>query len=101
MSEGRTMPAIVSSLGSKVTRSSCEPRMTRFPFGSTCVTTAGTDRLICSDRLMSPLPCEAEVELKSCFQLPGVGEPPELVVTGWNNQSKPNVPLAVVLRSEE
>jgi hypothetical protein len=50
---------------------------------------------------MSPLPWDAEVELKSCFQLPGVGWEPELLVCGVNSQSKLNVPLEVVFRSEE
>ena len=62
-----SIPPIVNSLSSKFTLTSCEPLMTRLPFGSTAVTTAGTERLICSERLMSPLPCEADVELKSCL----------------------------------
>ena len=41
--------------------------MTRLPFGSTAVTTAGTESWICSERLMSPVPCDDEVELKSCL----------------------------------
>src|SRR5207249_4328958 len=62
MSSGRTMPATISSRTSKLTRISCLPSTTRFPFGKTCVTTAAT--LVCnaSWRLTDPLPSLLAVE---------------------------------------
>ncbi|OJU36750.1 MAG: hypothetical protein BGN94_20415 [Rhizobiales bacterium 68-8] len=56
MSDGRTMPAIVRMRSSALTRTSCEPAITRLPLGSTSVTTAATSRSMLSDRSVAPDP---------------------------------------------
>ena len=102
MSAGRTTPATVSWRSSKFTRTSCDPLISRFPFGSTWVTTAGTENWICSERSMLPAPWLVEVELKSLLKVRGVGvvlEEPEL--WGLNSQSKAKFVFAAVERPVE
>ena len=62
MSSGRTMPATISSLISKLTRISWRPSITMLPFGSNCVTTPATLVSNASWRLTEPLPSLDDVE---------------------------------------
>ena len=50
------MPAMVSTRTSWLTRTSCEPLISRLPSGSTSVTTAAIDRWSFSERSMVPSP---------------------------------------------
>src|SRR5580704_16663314 len=62
-SSGRTMPATVSWRTSSLVFTSWVPWMTMLPLGSTWVTTAAMVRLMASERLMPPAPCEESAVL--------------------------------------
>ena len=65
MSIGRTMPPMFKTLSSALTRTSCEPWITRLPLPRTSTTTAATESSRSSERLVSPSPAEAVDEIRT------------------------------------
>ncbi len=91
MSEGRTMPAIVRMRSSALTRTSCEPVMTRLPLGNTLVTTAATCRSMLSDRAVAPAPFED-------VPVPSVASALAALPTPSTSKPPPNLKLRLTSR---